>query len=279
MNKNDVINYYASFRDREWQRLENPNVGAVEFAVTCHTLETYLPSDGRILDIGGGPGRYTIWLAQRGFKVVLADISPDMLSIAHLKIAEARVGDKVDAVIEADACDLSQCTDNTFDAVLSLGPFYHLTNAADRNQAALELHRVLRPGGLAFIALMPRYAFLRRTLFLPDERRHILQPEWISALMEKGIFENDAPGRFTGGYGVRPEEVAPFFEKHGFTTEKLLALEGFSAGLESVLAQLADEDPSLYGRVLQLIIDTADDASILGMSLHLLYVARKPERE
>src|SRR5262245_57579099 len=70
-----VRNYYAQFGEREWLRLTNAEDGAVEFAVTCHALASYLPKHGRILDIGGGPGRYTIWLAQRGYTVVLADLS------------------------------------------------------------------------------------------------------------------------------------------------------------------------------------------------------------
>ena len=63
MDSDAVRAYYASFGEREWARLENPDDGAIEFTVTCQTLATYLPSRARVLDIGGGPGRYTIWLA------------------------------------------------------------------------------------------------------------------------------------------------------------------------------------------------------------------------
>ena len=81
-----VRSYYANSGEREWARLENPDDGALEFEVTCHTLAKYLPSNARVLDMGGGPGRYTIWLAQRGHRVVLADLSPELLSIARAKI-------------------------------------------------------------------------------------------------------------------------------------------------------------------------------------------------
>ncbi|MBI9045935.1 MAG: hypothetical protein JEZ06_15690 [Anaerolineaceae bacterium] len=75
MSSEATRKYYASFGEREWSRLKNPDDGAVEFAVTCHVLNKYLPANSRILDIGGGPGRYTIWLAQQGHRVVLADLS------------------------------------------------------------------------------------------------------------------------------------------------------------------------------------------------------------
>ncbi len=106
---------------------------------------------------------------------------------------------------------LSLWADDSFDAVLSLGPFYHLPDTTERHRAAVEMGRVLRSGGMAFVALMPRYAFLRRTMAIPDERHHLTQPGFVPRLLEDGVFINDIPGRFTHGYGVRPEDVGPFF--------------------------------------------------------------------
>jgi len=274
-DRKDLLDYYESFGMREWQRLETPSVGAIEFAVTCFALEKHLPSKGRVLDIGGGPGRYAIWLAKRGYQVVLADLSPEMLSLARLKVSEAGVSDAIEAIIEVEACDLSSWSEGSFDAVLSLGPFYHLFEDADRKKAAEELVRVLRPNGVAFIMTMPRYAFLRRTVLLSDERHHILQADWILQLMEEGIFQNDVPGRFTHGFGFSVEEIAPFFESFGLSTDVLLAAEGFSAGLESSISELTLENPSLYEEILRIIIENASDPSILGMSLHVLYVGVK----
>ncbi|MCE2494674.1 MAG: class I SAM-dependent methyltransferase [Alphaproteobacteria bacterium] len=275
MNRDAVRAYYASFGEREWGRLENPDGGAVEFAVTCHALATHLPLNARVLDIGGGPGRYTIWLAERGHLVSLADICPELLSIARNKISQAGADAMVEEVVEADARDLSHWADNSFDAVLSLGPFYHLPDPIDRMRAVSELRRVLRDGGPAFVALIPRYAFLRRTLAMPDERRHLAQPDFIKRLLEDGVFINDIPGRFTEGYGALPDEVSPFFEQHGFTTLALLAAEGIAANSQAALSELATSDPSTYQAARDLIMRTSSDPSILGMATHLLYVGRR----
>ena len=277
MDPDAVRTYYASFGEREWARLEDPEDGSVEFAVTCQTLATYLPRDARVLDIGGGPGRYTIWLAQRGHRVTLADLSPELLSIARTKISQAGAGAMVEKVVVADARDLSHWADDSFDAVLSLGPFYHLTDPDDRILAASELSRVLRVGGTAFVALMPRYAFLRRTLAIPDERRHLTQPDFVRRVLEKGVFINDVPGRFTDGYGVLTEDVSPFFEQHGFTTLTLLAAEGIAESSQTALSELAVSDPIAYQAVLDVIMSTASDPSILGMAAHLLYVGRRSD--
>jgi SAM-dependent methyltransferase len=270
-----VRDYYARFGDREWTRLENPDDGAVEFAVTKYILDKYLPPKARILDIGGGPGRYAIWLAKRGHRVVLADLSPELLEIAHNKISQEGVGSKIEDVNVADARDLSPWENESFDAALCLGPFYHLPDSAEREQAAAELSRVLRPGGLAFVALMPRYAFLRRTLAIPDERCHLAQPDFVERLLQDGVFYNDIPGRFTCGWGANPNEVAPFFEKFGLSALTLLATEGIIVDIQRCLIELAESDPLTYQAAFEVVVNIADDPSILGMATHLLYVGKK----
>jgi len=274
MGRDDVRAYYDHLGEREWARLEAAD-GAVEFAVHTHAIAAHLPKGSRVLDLGGGPGRYTIWLVQRGHRVVLADLSPTLLTIAQRVIAAAGVGNRVEALAEADACDLSRWSAASFDAVVCLGPFYHLPDPADRERAAAELARVLRPDGLAFVALMPRYALLRRTIAAPAERPHLTDAAFLQQLIEDGVFLNNVPGKFTGGYGARPEDIAPFFARFGFSTLQLLASEGIAGDLQGALADLAAQDPPAYQAALALIVRTAADPSILGMSNHVLYIGRK----
>jgi SAM-dependent methyltransferase len=277
MTKDAVRAYYASFGEREWQRLTNPDDGAVEFALTKQLLATYLPPSGRVLDLGGGPGRYTIWLAERGYQVVLADLSAELLAIARTQIAAAGVSQQVEAVVEADACNLSRWPDTSFDAILCLGPFYHLPDPADRARAAEELARVLRPGGIAAVALMPRYALLRRTLALPDERQHLSDPDWRERLLQHGIFQNDVPGRFTHGYGAQPAEIGPFFAQCGLQMLILAASEGIAGGIQAEVADVLAADSSLQDIVLDILVQTATDLCILGMASHLLYIGQRGE--
>jgi SAM-dependent methyltransferase len=279
--KDRIKAYYAEFGEREWNRLLNPTDGAVEFAVNRRAISRYLPTSLdsaqplRILDIGGGPGRYSFWLVEQGHKVTLADLSPDLLKIARAKSDESHT--QLEAVVEADACDLSAWPTGYFDAVLSLGPFYHLPDAADRDRAAGELGRVLRPGGVAFVALMPRYTFLRRTIAIGDERQHLLDADFLREALEQGAFYNDIPGRFTEGYGAHPAEIEPYFARFGLEQVTLLASEGIAVGIQEAVAQIADTAPALYERVIDLILETATDPSILGLCSHLLYVGQKTD--
>jgi S-adenosylmethionine-dependent methyltransferase len=278
MSRDDVRAYYDQYGEREWERLTRPTDGIVERAVNQHTIAKHLPPTASVLDIGGGPGRYTIWLAERGHRVTLADLSPGLLEIARREVVAAGVERQVEAIVEADACDLSRWGDGTFDAVLALGPFYHLPEPADREGAAAELVRVLCPGGLAFIALMPRLAFLRRTIASTTGRHLLTQPGFVERVLGSGVFLNDRPGGFTGGYGVRPEEVDPFFARHGLAQIALLSSEGIAPDLQDSLAALATTDPEMYRAALDVLVRTAAEPSILGMSHHLLYVGRKADR-
>ncbi len=274
MNYQDQVrDYYAAQGEREWERITRPE-GGIEFIVTTDALARRLPSTGRVLDVGGGPGRYTIWLAQQGYQVVLLDLSPDMLAIARVHIHEAAVDAQMESVVLGDACNLHEFSPASFDAVLCLGPFYHLA-AADRERAASEVARVLRPRGLVFAAFMPIYTFLRRTLLLPEEQHRLADPDFVSRLMDEGAFRTHVPGRFDAAFGVRPPDVAPFMERHGFTTVELLADTGFATSLAGALADLAVSNPAAHEAALRLILQTAADPSLLGGSIHLLYVGRK----
>jgi SAM-dependent methyltransferase len=271
-----VRSYYAGLGEREWTRLTTP-MGAIEFAVNSAALARHLPPGARVLDIGGGPARYALWLAERGHRVTLADLSPELLTIARREVAQSPFGPQVEDVVEADARDLSRWGASSFDAALSLGPFYHLPDARDRERAAEELARVLRPTGLAFVAFMTRTSLLRRTAAIPDERRHLTQPGFVNRLLEDGVFISNMPGRFTDGYGAAPQSIAPFFERHGFETVELLASEGIAWGIQDALAEMSTDDPAAHRVMLDLVVRTADDASILGASDHLLYVGRKKD--
>jgi SAM-dependent methyltransferase len=96
-------------------------------------LDAHLAPGSRILDLGGGPGRYAIELARRGHRVVLSDLSPELLEQARARIASApEVRDRIESVDEISAEDLSRYADESFDAVSAFGPFYHLVAEHER---------------------------------------------------------------------------------------------------------------------------------------------------
>lgn len=149
----DVRRYYDEYGFKEWARLEGSLHGRVQFEITTSVVAKYLRDGDYVLDAGGGPGRYAIWLAQRGAKVYLGDISDEQLRIARTKIREAGVDASVETVKRLDICDMEDIPDHTFDAVLCLGGA--LSYVRERHtDAASELIRVAKPGSPLVISAM-----------------------------------------------------------------------------------------------------------------------------
>lgn len=242
--------------------------GQLEFARTQELILGHLPAPpGRILDVGGGSGIYSAWLASRGYEVHLIDPVPRHIARAQKespRIASAQVG-------EARALPQS---DSTFDALLLLGPLYHLTDAADRAMALVEARRVLRPGGLLFAAAINRFGSLLDGLtrgFIDDPRfAAILERD-----LQNGQHRNptDQAEYFTTAFFHRPEELESEIAQAGFSLQQLAPVEG-----PVWLAPRFEErwrDPARREQLLHLARRVEGERDLLGVSPHLLAVARR----
>lgn len=229
--------YYARFD--EWQRLESP-AGALEFRRALALLEGQLPPRSRVLDLGGGPGRYAIELARRGHRVVLADLSPVLLEVGRQRIAEAGVAANVESIDEVNAVDLGRYPDGRFDVVVAFGPFYHLLHLAERQAAARELHRVLGPGGLAFVAFLPRLSgiigLIQRAVMAPEQ----VPSGTLTEAAQTGRFRNGTASGFQEGYHPPTEELAALFRDVAFDVVDVISLRSVANRLESEVTRLPE---------------------------------------
>jgi S-adenosylmethionine-dependent methyltransferase len=262
-----IQRYYDTSAAIEWARLERYRT---EYALTRRALREHLPpAPARILDCGGGPGRYAIDLARQGYTVTLFDLSPISLSFARTQAHAARAS--LAAYEQGTATDLARFADASFDAMLLLGPLYHLTRADEQAAALAEARRVLRPGGVLAAAFITHYAYLR---FLLKERPEDLQAR---AGELRGFFEHGhlpAPrqdgtefiARFTA-----PGEVQPLVEGAGFEPLALLGVEGVSTLIDEKLNALQGEAWEAW---VELNYRLAAEPSLWGASDHLVCLAR-----
>src|SRR5512135_3546953 len=101
MSETRVKNYYTGYVRKEWRRLIRDAYHRLELETTLHFLKKHFPKKGLLLDAGGGPGRYTVTLAQQGYQLVLLDMTPANLDFARRQIKRARIQPKVKDLIEA----------------------------------------------------------------------------------------------------------------------------------------------------------------------------------
>ncbi len=272
MTKELVRQYYSDSVRKEWRRLVADPYHRLEFDTTLRFLEKYLPDQGHILDAGGGPGRYTIELAGRGYQLTLLDFTPANLEFARRRVKRAGVKKKVQQVVEGSIVDLSQFDDDSFDAVLCTGgPLSHVVDAHERDKAISELIRVAKPGAPIFVSVMSRLSMIIVELIL--FQYEIELPHF------KQIRDT---GDYPGGYGFTPchfflpEELRSDFESKPVEILDLAGLEGISSNHRKELNQL-HKNEIRWKIWMETHYMTCTHPAVVATSEHILIVCRKKD--
>lgn len=270
MSEQRVKNYYTDQVRKEWQRLVHDAYHQLEFETTLHFLEKHLPKRGCILDAGGGPGRYTIELAKRGYQVVLLDLTPANLEFAERQIKRAHVQDNIAAIEQGSIVDLSRFPPNSFDAVICLGgPLSHIGDARKRVKAISELTRVAKPGAPIFVSVMSKLSLL--VIVLTQFPHEIELPQFKRA---RGKGNIDGTTGFTTCHFFLPEELRQAFSNKRVEILELVGLEGLGSHHRKEINQLA-KNPKRWQVWLETHFQTCTHPTVVGISEHILIVSRK----
>lgn len=266
-NLDKIRAYYASFD--EWGRLDTPE-GTRELAHALEILTDKLAPGARVLDLGGGPGRYAIELAKRGCRVVLADLSPELLEVARRRVTEAGLPG-VESFDAVNATDLGRYADGSFDAVIAFGPFYHLVAEAERRRAVAEIRRVLVSHGRAFIAFIPRLSGLIALIDRAATKAAQVPDAVLRTAADMGAFSNPTTSGFQEGYYPLPDEIEQLFIVSGFSIEDMLSLKSIANDRAGQLARL---EPPVRAEVERLARALCRRPEIIATCGHALLVAR-----
>lgn len=263
--------YYAE--GKEQGRLLDGGAGRLEYLRTRELLARHLPSPpATVVDVGGGAGIYALPLATEGYWVHLIDPLP-----LHLEQAAAASAAQPEAPLAGvevgDARRLPRESEGA-DAVLLLGPLYHLTEREDRIQALREARRVVRPGGVVLAAAISRFGSTMGGIahgFLKDDEFELI----VERDVAEGQHRNPRrrPGWFTTAYFHLPQELREETAEAGLTPETWVAVEGpvwTSPDLGRWL-----EDRASRRKLLDAIRRVEAEPSLVGASAHFMVVGRR----
>lgn len=265
----EIADYYDG-KD-ESRRLLDAADGRLELIRTQELLRRALPKHPcEILDVGGGTGIHSAWLATDGHRCTLIDPMPKHVAAARAAGIEA---------VEGEARSLP-FDDGSFDAVLLMGPMYHLPEPADRAAALAEAVRVARPGALIAAAAIGRFASLFENTGLALLGRPRVRDS-VSGILATGELIKPPPGRFTTAFFHAPELLTTELTDAGVKDVHVFGVEGPAWGMlraaEARGATIgdADDDP-LFASVLEAARMADAYPELLAAASHLLAIGCLP---
>ncbi|GAB3645108.1 class I SAM-dependent methyltransferase [Glycomyces tarimensis] len=262
----EIEAYYDRGGERE--RLRANARGRLEFTRMQQLLRRLLPGPNLdVLDVGGATGVHSEWLAADGHKVTLVDpVASQVAVAARLPGVAAKVGDARELPCESDS----------FDAVLLMGPLYHLTDREHRVTALREARRVARRGGLVAAVTINRTAgWCDWLLWNADGTARSLPAEESLRVLEEGDLRYFDDGIFTTAYLHHPGEVAGEFADAGLGVPDQYAVQGFPGYIPQLEAII--DHAEIRERLLEGLRVIEAEPSLLGASNHLLTAATVPE--
>ncbi|MBP5729446.1 MAG: class I SAM-dependent methyltransferase [Clostridia bacterium] len=229
--KETIRKHYDADPLKEWNRLQKRT--PYEKYITTHMMDRYIRPGSRILDIGGGPGHYSIHYAKQGHTVTLLDLSEENVRFAKKKARQ--YGVKITAV-QGDATDLSRFPDDSFDKVFLMGPLYHLLTEESRIRAVREAKRVLKPGGYLFCSFILTFGGV--VYGMREIQETILSPDLQDFFELAASGESFSYESFTFAYMITIEEAKKLLASiPGLKTETIFSQEGILAPYKQVLSQ------------------------------------------
>ncbi|MGM9646963.1 MAG: class I SAM-dependent methyltransferase [Eubacteriales bacterium] len=238
-------------------RLNHSKAARVEFLTTVRYIERYLQPGARILDAGAGAGEYSLYFARQGYEVCALELADNNIRAFRKKIMPE---DRIE-LVQGNALDLSCYADEFFDAVLLLGPLYHLHSVEDRKRCIREAKRVCKRDGKLFFAFISNdMVFLTELMFN--------QTYFTTGDFDRETFRlHDFPFVFH-----TVDTARTLLQDSGVRILHEIASDGATELLEEKINAM---DADNYAAYLRYHFYICEKPELLGMSNHLLFVGEK----
>ena len=254
--------------DDELVRL--PQECPVEMAITKRWLARVVKAGDKVCEIGVGGGHYTEFLARRGCRLHLVDVSARLLDAVTEKLRKGGLADALAGCHHASGARLEGLQSESLDLVLLMGPLYHLRSLEERRRSVQESARILKKGGTLFAAGINRLAYLRDLLrmnFAPASERVAFHQQY---LRDGNLDPEHAPPIGWAHLTTAAEFLSLFEER--FERGAFLGVESFTTMYQKTVSGLPAAEAELW---LDLVEETGQTPEGIGQSDHFLFVGRK----
>ena len=258
--------FYDEYGEREWTRFEDGRTPAPSLDVHLEHLHRFVKPGDKVLDVGAGPGRFTIELARMGANVTVADISPRQLELNRERVDEAGLEDRIAERAIADVLDLSRWEDASFDGTVCFGgPLSYVVDRAEDGIA--ELVRVTRPGGHVLLSVMSLVGTVLHYLpILLDLARRDGVPKQ-EQIVRTGLLADEPDYGHLAMKCFRWSELETLLSRHG---------EIVASAAAGLLPGERPEEPELREFLRTVELELASEPGALSCGEHILAVLQKP---
>ncbi|WP_276165401.1 class I SAM-dependent methyltransferase [Zobellia alginiliquefaciens] len=273
MGKKRLISREIEFfysRASEETRLDK-GMGVFEFERIKYLIDKYLQLDSaKVVDVGGGTGKYAAWLSNKGHDVFLIDPVPK-----HIKKAKERSSSlKNPFQVQLGEARCLNLPNNYADLVIIHGPLYHLQNREDRIKAIKEACRIAKKGGVILGFAINYTASTLVGLFHGLLHKESYFKMCVDELTS-GVHTppEEFPWLLAEAYYHRPEELREEFETQELKYLNIHAVEGMAWLDKDYFVRMSNEEDKKT--LMDLIKITENDVNLLSFSPHMMIAARK----
>lgn len=230
----------------------------IEFLTTIRQIEKYLKPGMKILDLGAGTGKYSLYFSRSGFSVTAIELVENHVLQIREKINEGTLLE----VFQGNAVDLSMIEDKSFDIILCFGPLYHLAKIEDRMKCIEEVKRVCKDNGKMF------FAFISNDMVITTETMCYNSNFLTGNTYNHETFKvKDFPFVFH-----TVDDCRKLLLDSNLKINKEIATDGLSELLADKINNMDDET---YRKWLNYHYYYCEKPEFLGASNHLLFIASK----
>lgn len=260
-DRNELLNKFYNEVCDEDVRL-NAKHRQLEFLTTDRYVQKYLKPGAKILEVGAGTGKYSIYYAKQGYSVNAIEYVQHNLDVLKTKITD----DMNICAEQGDAIDLSRFEDNTFDIVLVLGPLYHLYTEDEVNKCIVEARRVCKNDGVMMFAYLPNDSIMISWGLLKGH----LKSGYDNKQFDENFKMISKASEIMRAFYI--DEIEEIMRANNIQKINNISTSGVAPHFRDIVDNLSEEEFEIWKNY---HFSSCERKEVQGYSTHMLYIGKK----